>query len=524
MQPNTSVKQGTFSQDLLASFVVFLVALPLCMGIAIASGAPPASGLIAGIIGGIIVGSFSGCPLQVSGPAAGLAVIVYELIQKHGFEMLGPIIVAAGIMQIVAGVFKVGQFFRAIAPAVVYGMLAGIGVLIFGAQFHVMMDDAPRENGIRNLLAIPEAIYKGILPVDGSVHHVAALVGIVTIAALLLWTKFAPLKIKWIPGALVGVLAGTGLAKALGTPISYVNIPENLFSGIQLPTLEMFGRMGEWQLLLAAATLAFVASAETLLSATAVDQMHDGPRTNYDRELLSQGVGNALCGLVGGLPMTGVIVRSATNVAAGAKTRKSAILHGVWLLVLVAAAPGILRMVPTASLAAVLVYTGYKLVNPANVRRLVSYGGMPVAIYAITVVTIVSTDLLTGIIAGLAVSLASMIYSLSHMSVRVNHNRARSRFDVHLHGAATFIRMPKLMDALDQLPPDADVHVHIRGLGYIDHACMEAISIWEKQRAERPGKTVVGWDELMAKYRTNGVGARDQQDKEMALEAASNRA
>ena len=183
MLPTTSVKQGTFSQDLLASFVVFLVALPLCMGIAIASGAPPAAGLITGIIGGIVVGSFSGCPLQVSGPAAGLAVIVYELIQKHGLEMLGPIIVAAGIIQIVAGVFRVGQFFRAIAPAVVYGMLAGIGVLIFAAQFHVMMDDAPRENGIRNLLAIPEAIYKGLLQVDGNVHHVAALIGIVTISA-----------------------------------------------------------------------------------------------------------------------------------------------------------------------------------------------------------------------------------------------------------------------------------------------------------------------------------------------------
>lgn len=520
MISNTSSKQGSFSQDLLASFVVFLVALPLCMGIAIASGAPPGAGLLAGIIGGIVVGSLSGCPLQVSGPAAGLAVIIYELIQKHGFAMLGPIVVVAGLIQILAGVLKVGQFFRAIAPAVVYGMLAGIGVLIFAAQFHVMVDDSPRENGIRNLLAIPEAIYKGVLPVDGSVHHIAALIGIVTIATLLLWTKFAPRKIKWVPGALVGVVAGTVLAKVLGTPISFVNIPESLFSGIQLPTLEMFGKMSEWHLLLAALTLAFVASAETLLSATAVDQMHEGPRTNYDRELLSQGVGNTLCGLVGGLPITGVIVRSATNVAAGAKTRRSAMLHGLWLLVLVAAAPGVLRMVPTASLAAVLVYTGYKLVNPANIRRLVSYGGMPVAIYAVTVVMIVATDLLTGIIAGLVVSLANVIYARSHMSIKVKHDSARRRFDVHLHGAATFIRMPKLMDTLDQLPADADVHVHIRDLDYIDHACLEAISSWEKQRTERPGKTFVEWDELMAKYRTGGgIAATPGDGRELALEA-----
>jgi MFS superfamily sulfate permease-like transporter len=481
------------------------------MGIAIASGAPPAMGLITGIIGGIVVGSFSGCPLQVSGPAAGLAVIVYELIQKYGIEMLGPIIVVAGILQLIAGAAKIGQLFRAIAPAVVYGMLAGIGVLIFAAQFHVMVDDKPRENGLRNLLAIPEAIYKGVMPADGSTHHLAAPIGLVTIIVLLLWTKLAPAKVKWVPGALVGVLVATVLAKSLGLPVSYVSIPDNLLGSIQLPSFALFQRMSDWHLVVASLTLAFVASAETLLSATAVDQMHDGPRTNYDRELFSQGVGNVLCGLVGGLPMTGVIVRSATNVAAGAKTRKSAILHGLWLLVLVGAAPGILRLVPTASLAAVLVYTGYKLVNPANIRRLLLYGGMPVTVYGVTVVMIVTTDLLTGIVSGLALSLASVVYELSHMSVKVQHDAAGRRVDVHLHGAATFIRMPKLVDTLEKLPQDLETHVHIHSLAYIDHACLEAIASWEKKRNERSATTVVEWNELMAKYRTpHQVTTRDE--------------
>jgi MFS superfamily sulfate permease-like transporter len=501
MQFSSGNKQGTLSRDALASMVVFLVALPLCMGIAIASGAPPAAGLMSGIIGGIVAGFLSGCPLQVSGPAAGLAIIVYELIQKYGLEMLGPIIVAAGLIQMIAGACRAGQLFRAIAPAVVYGMLAGIGVLIFGAQFHVMVDDAPRQNGIRNLLAIPEAAYKAVLPIDGSVHHLAALIGILTIGVLLVWTRFAPAKLKWVPGALVGVLAATAIAQWLGMPISYVNIPDNLFAGIGLPSAASFARMADWHLLLTAITLAFVASAETLLSATAVDQMHDGPRTNYDRELLSQGAGNLLCGLAGALPMTGVIVRSATNVAAGAATRRSAILHGIWLLLLVATAPGILRLVPTASLAAILVYTGYKLVNPANIRRLFGYGGMPVAVYAVTVSMIVATDLLIGILSGLALSLASVVYALSHMSVKVKHNRARRVIDVHLHGAATFMRMPKLADSLEKLPQDLEVHIHGRDLVYIDHACLEVISSWEKLREERSAKTVVGWDELMAKYR-----------------------
>lgn len=501
MEP-MGTKKNSFSQDVLASFVVFLVALPLCMGIAIASGAPPAAGLITGIIGGIVVGLMSGCPLQVSGPAAGLAVLVYDLIQKHGLVMLGPIVLLAGLMQLAAGVLKVGQLFRAISPAVVYGMLAGIGVLIFGAQFHVMVDDAPRKSGWENLLAIPEAVYKGIFPVDGSAHHIAAVIGLITIGVLLLWTHFAPKKIKWVPGALVGVFVATALAQIVKAPISYVKIPDSLLGELQLPTLDVLSRMGDWQLLAAAATLAFVASAETLLSATAVDQMHDGPRTNYDREMMSQGVGNLLCGAVGALPMTGVIVRSATNVAAGAKTRWSAVLHGVWLLVLVAAAPMLLRMVPTASLAAVLVYTGYKLVNPANIKRLLHLGGMPVAIYAVTVFMIVATDLLTGIISGLLLSLASVVYGLTHLAIKVRPRRDMPRIDVHLNGAATFIRMPKLIDTLDSLPLDQEVHVHIRDLAYIDHACVEAISNWEKQRKDRGAHSVVEWDELMEKYRT----------------------
>jgi MFS superfamily sulfate permease-like transporter len=189
------LSSGVFTQDLLASVVVFLVALPLCMGIAIASGAPPSAGLITGILGGLVAGAIAGCPLQVSGPAAGLAVIVYEIIQKHGFAALAPILVLAGLIQFAAGVLKVGQFFRAMAPAVVYGMLAGIGILIFGAQFHVMVDDKPRENGLSNLFSIPESIQKGIFPVDGSSHHIAAALGLTTIVVLIGWASFAPKKL-----------------------------------------------------------------------------------------------------------------------------------------------------------------------------------------------------------------------------------------------------------------------------------------------------------------------------------------
>jgi MFS superfamily sulfate permease-like transporter len=501
---------GAFKQDLLASMVVFLVALPLCMGIAIASGAPPATGLITGIVGGMLVGFLSGCPLQVSGPAAGLAVINFQLIQEYGLAALGPIVVIAGLMQILAGGLRMGQIFRAITPSVVYGMLAGIGVLILAAQFHVMVDDQPRSTGLQNLISIPASIYKGLWPADGTTHHLAAWIGVTTIVVLVLWNKFAPAKVKWIPGALIGVIVATTVCVIMKLPIRYVQIPDGLLGSIQFLKFESFKMALSPSFLIKGLELAFVASAETLLSAAAVDQMQDGPRTRYNRELIAQGVGNTICGVLGGLPMTGVIVRSATNVAAGARTRLSAILHGVWLLLMVAALPFVLRMVPTAALAAILVYTGYKLVNPQNVRRLVQYGGLPVVIYFATLVTIVTVDLLKGILVGLTLSLFKIVYALTHMKIEVRKNEAGNRMDVTLSGAATFIRLPTLADALEGIPAGVETHIHFQKLDYIDHACLDAIASWEQQRIQKGALVFVEWDELMGKYYSRNQFVKQQ--------------
>ncbi|MDX1982612.1 MAG: SulP family inorganic anion transporter [Bryobacteraceae bacterium] len=494
-------QNGTFASDFLASIVVFLVALPLCLGIAIASGVPPAYGLVTGIVGGLIVGSIAGSPLQVSGPAAGLAVFTWQLVQEHGIIMLGPLVLIAGLLQLVAGLLKAGQLFRAISPAVIHGMLAGIGVLIFAAQFHVMVDDSPRGSGIQNLLSIPEAIYKGILPVDGSSHHMAAAIGLCTILVVLVWTKFAPNRLRLIPSSLVAVVVATVAAAVLNLPIKYVDVPEALAASLTLTSWQQFVASFQPKFVFEALALAFVASAETLLSAAAVDQMHGGKRTDYDRELAAQGVGNTLCGVLGVLPMTGVIVRSGANVQAGAKTRLSTVMHGAWIVVLVAAFPTILELVPTASLAALLVYTGYKLVNPHHIRSLAKYGYPVLAIYAITLFTIVATDMLTGIIAGIVLSLAKLVYGITHMGVKIDRNRETGRVDVHLSGAATFIRMPKLSDTLDSIPPEVEAHIHIKDLSYIDHACLDLMSNWERQRKEKGGRVYVEWEELMNMYR-----------------------
>lgn len=259
MRKLESIKhKGSLSKDILASIVVFLVALPLSMGIAIASGVPPARGLVTGIIGGIVVGAISGSPLQVSGPAAGLAVIVAELVRNNGIEMLGPVILLAGLIQLLAGVFKFGKIFRAISPAVIYGMLAGIGVLIFASQFHVMLKEKPRATGIENLISIPISVYHTFFDYDNVSHLMAAFIGVTTLLMHLLWDKFKPRRLKLLPGALISVVVASTIANLLHLSIPYVNV-SSITEAIQVPTPVNLIRLLNPQILISAIAIAFIA-------------------------------------------------------------------------------------------------------------------------------------------------------------------------------------------------------------------------------------------------------------------------
>nr|WP_295111037.1 SulP family inorganic anion transporter [uncultured Caulobacter sp.] len=472
------------SRDFIASIVVFLVAMPLCMGIAVASGVPAERGLVTGIIGGIVVGALAGSPLQVSGPAAGLAVIVFEIVAKHGLSMLGPILVVAGAIQLIAGAAKLGNWFRAISPAVVHGMLAGIGVLIVAGQFHVLFGAKPKANGLENLAAIPAAL-GGVQFSTVTQVEAALAVGVVTIGSILLWEKFRPKSLKLVPGALLGVVAGTVLATVLGLDVQKIVVPESIAAAIAVPSVADFARMAEPTLLVTAIAVAFIASAETLLSAAAVDRMHEGERTKYNKELGAQGVGNMLCGLVGALPMTGVIVRSSANVQAGAMSRMSAIMHGVWILAFVALLPWLLRMVPSAALAGVLVVTGWKLVSLQHVRHLFErYGLLPAVIWAATFAMVVATDLLTGVLVGMALTLLELAPNLRKMRLSVaQHRLSEDDSEIRLEGAATFIQLPKIAKVLDDAPNKGRLRLNTCGLTSLDHTVAEALSDWLKGKA-----------------------------------------
>lgn len=480
---------ATLSQDFIASIVVFLVAVPLCMGIAIASGLPAEKGLVTGIIGGIIVGSLAGAPLLVSGPAAGLAVLVYDIVQDHGVSALGPILIVAGLVQVVAGVFRLGQWFRAISPAVVHGMLAGIGVLIVASQLHVMIDQAPLHSGIMNILGAP-ARYFAMSPMAFGPTEQAFLVGLTTIATIILWEKFRPKALKLVPGALIGVIIATAMTAFLALSIKKVVVPDSLIAALAFPTAADLSILASPALLLTAVAIAFIASAETLLAAVAVDKMQDGARAKYNKELIAQGIGNSLCGVVGALPMTGVIVRSSANVQAGAKTRLSAILHGFWILGFVALLPWLMRMIPMACLAGILIVVGWKLVSLKHVRHLYhQYGVLPGLVWAATLIMVVSTDLLIGVLTGLALSMLELIPHVRKLRLTIHHRTEAEEAELELHGSATFLHLPRLSKALESLPERGRVRLILRSLAHVDHTCAEMISDWIQRRKAAGGRT-----------------------------------
>lgn len=495
-----------FLNDFLASIVVFLVALPLCMGIAIAAGLPVSTGIITGVIGGAIVSWFSGCPLQVSGPAAGLVVVIVELIEQHGIESLGLIIMLAGAIQIIAGFAGLGQWFRAVPPSVIHGMLSGIGVLLMLSQFHVMVDDTPKGEAWKNLISIPEAVYKGVVHAEGTSHHLAAMIGVCTIVAVVIWDKLPLHKLPWkwvslIPGALVAIVTATAIDGIFNLPIKHVDIPKDLLSDLRLPTLAAFNKMTNVDLLVDAVAVAFIATAETMLTATAIDKLVIGHRTKYDKEMKAQGVGNFICGLIGVLPMTGVIVRSGVNVKAGARTKLSAFLHGCWLLAFVTCLPGIVRLVPISSLAALLVLTGYKLVFSKETKELKKFGKGEMTIFLITMSAIVFIDLLTGVLIGVLLSIAKLLYHFSHLKIRKESEDRRHKTNLYLSGAATFLSLPKLAQAIEDVPADSELHVHLEDVDYIDHACLDLLMTWDKQHRASGGSLVIDWGTIGAMYR-----------------------
>lgn len=498
--------------DLLASLVVFLVALPLCIGIAVACGVPAERGLITGIVGGIIVGTITGAPLLVSGPAASLIVPVFSVVQSHGIAALAPVVMLAGVWQGIAGAFGIGQWFRAVAPAVIHGMLIGIGILIFASQLHVAIDSDPESSFVENVGLFPGALIERLHSAPGGLAAVC--VGAGTIAILVLWNRYRPKKLHLVPGHLVSLLLVMLATLLLSLPVRFLDMSPNFLGALVVPSLSTFKVLLDPSILGLSLMFAFVASAATLLTASAIDQRQSRSQTNYNREMVAQGIGNVVTGSLGGLPMTGVIVRSSVNVDAGAQTRMSTILHGIWILGFVLIAPQVLEKIPRAALGAILVYTGYKLIDYRAIVALYRRGRSELAICLITLFGVVFVELFIGIVAGLAAAIFKLVYTFSHLEIRSDASPSGAIHHLHLSGSATFVRLPQLAESLESVPKDRELHVHIDRLDHIDHACLELLSNWKRRRdAEGAPGMVVEWDELTSRYQKALLGAHRREDE-----------
>lgn len=483
-----------FGADLSASIVVYLVALPLCLGIALGSGAPMFAGIIGGIVGGIVIGSLSGSSLSVSGPAAGLTVVVATAITELPvFEAFLLAVVLSGVIQVVLGFLKAGIIGDYIPSSVIKGMLAAIGLILILKQIpHLIGYDADYAGDSSFEQKDNENTFSEIFNSVARSAPLAVIIGVVAILIQILWDKVLTKKARiflYIPAPLVVVLTGvlinfyflqSGHSWALqGSQLVAMPTAGSFGEFVSFFTFPSFDFLLNKTVWTAAITIALVASLETLLCIEAADAMDTYKRvTPTNRELKAQGIGNIFSGMIGGLPLTSVIVRTSANANAGAKSKMSAILHGVFLLASVALIPGILNLIPLSALAGVLIYIGFKLANPSIFRNFYKQGFDQFLPFVITVTAILFTDLLTGILIGIAAGLYFAFRSNFKAAVFVVHDENRYHF--RLRKDVSFLNKPILKRKLEKVPKDSYVLVDAMRADFIDRDIIEVVNDFVK--------------------------------------------
>lgn len=489
--------------DFAAGLVVFLIAVPLCLGIALASGAPLFSGIVSGIIGGIVVGFLSGSNLSVTGPAAGLTAIVLAGITDLGsFELFLSAVVVAGAIQLILGFLKAGSVSNYFPSNVIEGMLTAIGIIIIMKQIpHAFGYDAEAEGSFEFADASGQNTFTRILSALDFIEPAAIIIAVISIVILVLWQKIPFLaKLKALPGALVAVLTGVFINEFLiksGSPIALaqshlVSLPVASSVGefigqFKTPDIDGFLNPKVW---IVGLTIAIVASIETLLCIEASDKLDPLKRyTPTNRELKAQGVGNLLSGLIGGIPMTSVIVRSSANINAGGRTKLSAILHGVLLLVCAAFIPVLLNKIPLATLAAILIMTGYKLANPAVFVHVWKNGKYQFVPFIVTVVAVVFTDLLTGVVLGLVVSVFAILRGNLKSAYFFKRKEYKDGDVIHIHLSqeVSFLNKAAIKLSLERMPANSRVIIDATNSTYIDFDVLQVIQEFKEIKAPVAG-------------------------------------
>ena len=482
--PNPRRRFHVAGADLSAAVAVFLIALPLSLGIALATGAPLQAGLVAAGVGGLVAGRIGGCPLQVSGPAAGLTVVTADLIHRYGWRTTCAVTVLAGLAQLGLGCLRVARTALAVSPAIVHGMLAGIGVTIAVAQLHIVLGGTPQSSVLANLRALPAQL--------ANLHPAAVTVSLLTLTLLLLWPRIpgrAGRLLRRIPAALVAVAGATAAASFSGLGVPKVDLPS--WSSHALAGLPEGPALG---LTAAVLTTTLVCSVQSLLGAVAVDKLVAArpgltarvPRADLDRELLGQGAANIVSGALGGLPVAGVAVRSSANVNAGAVSRNSTMLHGVLVVIAALLMVPVLELIPLASLAALVMAVGIQMVSLHHIRTVTRH--REVLVYAVTTLGVVFLGVLEGVSLGIAVAVAVALHRLAR--TRITHEEKEGVHHVHVRGQLTFLAVPRLSRALHLVPQGAPAVVELDG-SFMDHAAYESLQDWQNTHTAQGGSAEV---------------------------------
>lgn len=496
---SSSILQS-FKYDFSAGIVVYLVAVPLCLGIALASGAPLISGVIAGIVGGMVVSIFTGSPLAVSGPAAGLTVIVLDAIDKlESFEVFLLALVLAGAMQLILGLVKAGSIGNYFPSPVIKGMLAAIGIILILKQIpHAIGYDVDYIGDFEFLQWDNENTFTELQRAFSSLQFGALIISGLSVFIMLIWDKIIPKKLKFIPAALVVVILGISLNSLYSFYAPALTLyPEHL---VQLPVAKSFDEFADFlyfpdftqvtniKVWSVALTLAIVASLETLLSVNAIDKLDPYKRkSSNNKELRAQGIGNMTSALLGGLPMTAVIVRGATNVSAGARTSMSSFVHGCLLLVSLVVFPQLINLIPLACLASILLIVGYKLTNISLYRSLYTQGWEQFVPFLITIVAIVFTDLLKGIGIGMAIS-ALFILRRNIMNpyvFRKKEDDTGNVVTITLSEEVSFLNKATIMNSLNRIPNNSEVVIDATKSRYIDSDILDLIEEYKSTAQEK---------------------------------------
>lgn len=483
-------QKSNYLQDLMNGIVVFLVALPISLGVAVASGVEPIFGVISAIVGAFIVSTITGSPLQISGPSTGLAVMVLHVVQTYGPEALIPLAIITGVFQVFIAAVRWGPLFQATPPAVIKAMLSGIGFLIIISQLYILLGGKMTSESYLNIIHFPALIKNNVLKNMKQITKHQLIICAIVILSMFTWSSLKIKKLKALPAPLIAIIIGSVVTLLMGWQVKMISLPHDIASLVNAIDYQKSFNVISFGFVMYAIGFAFVASVETMLCVSAIDKM-TSTYSRYNQTILAQGIGNLVAGMVGAIPVVGVISRTAPNIEAGSKTRVSAISHGV-LLTIAVLVPAALEVIPVAALVGLLIYVGFKLLDIPHIFDYIKSFNKSSLIFATTFVLAITVDLLIGVVAGFIVASFILLFDVLKYDLQIEEDHGNKL--IKFTGKLSFLDLPVLNKELKQhseggIPPN--IEVCLREVQYLDPAIQERLEDFKKSLEDQGHKVKI---------------------------------